>query len=134
MYESKSIKRACKSSYGAELLATSSAVDAQMYALAFMEQLGVVCYGVLLTDSLTVYRHTHSSLLRLPEEKSLAPDLLYLRGQIERHGIRMMWIDGRLSQADALTKRVSQEQLLNMLYGAEFKLAMNAKLKPVEEY
>ena len=77
-YKSKRIKRVCRSTFAAELLACNASVDLALYYRAMMKCFGLNISVMMLTDSRGV-RDNLASLVSRCKEKSLRIELSYLR-------------------------------------------------------
>ena len=113
-YKSNRIKRVCRSTFGAELLACNASVDLALYHRAMTKCFGLDVSIMMHIDSRSV-RDNLSSLVSRCEEKSLRIELSYLREVLSKEGIKIKWIHTSEQLADILTKEKPGLQILKIV-------------------
>ena len=113
-YKSKRIKRVCRSTFAAELLACNASVDLALYYRAMMKCFGLNVSVMMLTDSRSV-KDNLASLVSRCEEKSLRIELSYLREVLSKEEIKIKWIHTSEQMADILTKDKPGLQMLKVI-------------------
>ena len=120
-FNSKKIRRVCKSAKIAELQAASAAEDSVLLHVSQMRELGFNVVGRLLTDSLGLFSNIYSNNPSLAEA-NFTSHLLAMRETFNPRvqaetPHRVLWICGDLQLADGLTKhKVNGLSLLYNLY------------------
>ena len=102
-YKSKRIKRVCRSTFAAELLACNASVDLALYYRAMLKCFGLEPSVMMYIDSRSV-RDNLASIVSNCEERSLRIELAYLREVLSNEGIKIKWVTSAEQMADILTK------------------------------
>ena len=113
-YKSKRIKRVCRSTFGAELLACNASVDLALYYREMVKCFGLDVSILMHIDSRSV-KDNLASLVSRCEEKSLRLELSYLREVLSKESIRIKWIHTSEQLADILTKEKPGLQILKVV-------------------
>ena len=122
-FESKKVQRVCRSTYAAELLAMSASVDALLFVKATAQQCGFNPKSTAFTDAANVERHINALVLKAPDEKSLLPDVVFLRTCFQQSEARLEWVPTKCMIADALTKEMHSEALLVSMQGGSYGIS-----------
>jgi len=133
---SQSHKLAVRSTFGAELLAATSAVDHAFgialtlheteagclkpdEALQIRESGGLLIAIKLLIDAMSVYHSIIQESFKAPSEKSLLSHISWLKEMLHLGLLKIIgWVDTRDMAADGLTKgKISRDSLLSCMRG-----------------
>ena len=133
-FVSKKQRRVCRSTFAAELFSANDTADL-LYVIALaVEEVEFGCKGVdqlkqahmsgfsvplmLCIDDMSVFSAVNCDHLKLPAERSLLIQLLWLQEQIKRNVLRLVWLDTRDMVADGMTKGSIDRLRIHMLMGA----------------
>ena len=114
-YKSKKIKKVCRSTFAAELLACTAALDHTLSYKSIIEAFGLKVASIYIVTDNNGLRDNLSSLVSTCEEKSLRIELAYLRETLSAEGIKVRWVRGSEQLADVLTKEKAGLDVLNFL-------------------
>ena len=114
-FKSKRIKRVCRSTFSAELLACNAAVDYALCYRSVIKAFGIKDFEVtIITDSKSI-KDNLATIVSRCEEKSLRVELAYLREVLSKEGIKIRWVSSSEQLADVLTKEKPGLDILNIL-------------------
>jgi hypothetical protein len=107
-WESRKVKRVCRSTAAGEILSLGESYDTSMWIQKVWQELTGQKLGVrLVVDSMGALKCVMTT--KLPEEKRLRIDLAVIRQGIRRGDFDIMWISGRANLSDSLTKESESE-------------------------
>jgi hypothetical protein len=102
-WESRTIKRVCRSSSASEVLSDEEGYDASMWLLALWKEIsGQDLDALLVTDSESLQKKAASTAL--PTEKRLRIDMVLLRQGLRRGEYGLVWACSSSNLANPLTK------------------------------
>ena len=114
-FKSKRIKRVCRSTFSAELLACNASVDYALCYRSVIKAFGIKDFEVnIITDSKSI-KDNLATIVSRCEEKSLRVELAYLREVLTMEGIKIRWVISSEQLADVLTKEKPGLEILNIL-------------------
>lgn len=113
-YKSKKTK-VCRSTFAAELLACTAALDHTLSYKSNVEAFGLKVMSIYICTDNNGLRDNLSSIVSTCEEKSLCIELSYLRETLSEKGIKVRWVRGSGQLADVLTKEKSGLEVLDIL-------------------
>ena len=113
-YKSKRIKRVCRSTFAAELLACNASVDLALYYRAMLKCFGFKPSVMMFTDGRSV-KDNLASIVSNCEERSLRIELAYLREVLSNEGIKIKWVITSEQLADILTKEKPGLEILKLI-------------------
>ena len=105
----------CRSTFAAELLACTAALDHTVSYKSNVEAFGLKVTSIYICTGNNGLRDNLSSIVSTCEEKSLRIELSYLRETLSEEGIKVRWVHGSGQLADVLTKEKSGLELLDIL-------------------
>ena len=114
-FKSKRIKRVCRSTFSAELLACNASVNYALCYRSVIKAFGIKDFEVnIITDSKSI-KDNLATIVSRCEEKSLCVELAYLREVLSMEGIKIRWVTSSEQLADVLTKEKPGLEILNIL-------------------
>ena len=117
-FKSKRIKRVCRSTFAAELLACNGSLDLALYYKAMFKCFGFDLSVTMITDSRSV-KDNLSSIVSRCEERSLRMELAFLREVLSKEDIKIKWVCSAEQLADVLTKEKPGLEILNQISNVE---------------
>ena len=114
-FTSKRIKRVCRSTFSAELLACNAAVDYALYYRSIFEAFGWKNISLnIITDSKSLKDNLGTIVSRCVE-KSLRIELAYLREVLSKENIKIKWVSSHEQLADILTKEKTSLDIISLM-------------------
>ena len=114
-YKSNKIKKVCRSTFAAELLACNAAVDHTLSYRSVLQAFGLKISDVYVCTDNNGLRDNLHSVVSHCEEKNLRIELSYLRETLSMEGIKIKWVSKHEQLADLLTKERPGLDILRML-------------------
>jgi hypothetical protein len=113
-FKSKRIKRVCRSTFAAELLACNGSIDIALYFRAMLKYFGFDPSVTIITDSRSI-KDNLSSIVSRCEERHLRMELAFLREVLSKDGIKIKWVCGGEQLADVLTREKPGLEILKLI-------------------
>lgn len=105
-WESRKVKRTCKSSTTGEILSACEALDGAIWLRQLWQELtGELLPVEIVTDSSCTAKNSVTT--KLPKEKRNRIDLAILRQSLKRGEYVLTWVPGKANLADPLTKETA---------------------------
>jgi hypothetical protein len=119
-WESRKVKRTCRSTNTAEVLAMDEGRDTAMWLQKlWMELMGEFLPNRLIGDSEGTFKNCGTT--RLPTEKRLRIDLASMRQGLRRGEFVMTWVPSGANLSDALTKESPRSEASRLSVCMEMK-------------
>ena len=113
-WQSKKIRRVCKSTLAAESWAMVEALESAELLMAQLKEMGIVALDstklICLTDCKSLHDAVHTT--NTLEDKGLRIPVACLRQRVENEEIRVRWVSTKLQLADPFTKAGASSKLL----------------------
>ena len=113
-FKSKCIKRICRSTFSAELLACNAAVDHALCYRSIIKAFGCNKIDIDMTDNKSL-KDNLATIVSRCKEKCLRIELAYLREVLSKENIKIKLVNTHEQLADMLTKEKPGIDILNIL-------------------
>ena len=114
-YKSNKIKKVCRSTFAAELLACNAAVDHTLSYRSVLQAFRLKISDIYVCTDNNGLRDNLDSVVSRCEEKNLRIELAYLRETLSIEGIKIKWVSKNEQLADLLTKERPGLDVLRLL-------------------
>ena len=114
-YKSNKIKKICRSTFAAELLACNAAIDHALLYKSILDVFGLSITSLTICTDNKGLRDNLTSVVSRCEERNLRIELAYLRETLSENGCKIKWVSSSEQWADGLTKEKQGFELLKLL-------------------